>query len=667
MSSLGRCVGLLPLLGILVVGDAGCGNGGNGSSGGLGAGVAGGGTGSGSGSGTGKGGAAGNDTGTNTLAPLSEPAVNLQGGSAPAAGGLAKNGGDVHLVAKGGIALDPGAAVPAVPAAGAAPAGTMALDAAALAADVSTAASVVLEGNVTSSGGEPVRTITAGGDIYVRGTLRGADLGGARQGLTLRADGGTVYVIGTVDTGGAAGMGQAGGPLTIIAKQVVVTGKVVTAGGDGPAAGAAGAVTVTTAGSLFVSGTLNAAGGNAATAMAVTGGRGGDLKVKAGADVVLGGVVSVHGGTATSMAGDATGGDGGAVSVDADGDVTFAGTLDGRGGTALAAAAGGAVIGGAAATLKVGEAAPPKEIAVAIPMLLRGGEGAAAGGVGGTPHLEPHAGNLRLAGVLDVSGGNSGVKPGAGGNIFGNPGPDTAAGVATAGVVIAGQVISNGGSITAGATGDGADGGVIKLVVLSTAGDMILETSGQVQTDGGRSGGSGRGGGGGVMYLFTRDGRASIGGKLLARGGEAPDGGGSGGLGGFIYVFTDDNHGGTVGGALVIETTGHIDASGGDGAIGGSARSDAVPHAVATWPVRQDDEYDVERIAVLINSDGKHGTATGYIDNRGTILARGGKTGGAGGDVQYHGKMMDGNEHPTPGNVDMSGDGAGPAGDFAGE
>jgi hypothetical protein len=120
-------------------------------------------------------------------------------------------------------------------------------------------------------------------------------------------------------------------------------------------------------------------------------------------------------------------------------------------------------------------------------------------------------------------------------------------------------------------------------------------------------------------------------------------------------------------GTLIIETDGVIDASGGDGTIGGSARNDGTAGSVAEFPVRQDDEYDVEQIAVLINSDGVHGSDRGWLDNRGKVIARGGKANGSGGDIAYHGRREDGNETPIPGDIDQAADGTGMAGDFAGE
>jgi hypothetical protein len=605
--------------------------------------------------------------GNGDLDPTAPSAIHLTGGNAPTANGRGAAGGTVHLIALGALSIDPALSAPAPPTVVGPPADALAVTTSMLGADVSAAGAVSIDGTVTSGGADLVREIAAGGDLFVLGTLRAADVGAGRQGLTLRA-GGTVYIgaSGVVDASGAAGSGQAGGAVTIVAQRVVIAGKLATAGGGGtPGGGAAGAIGVTATDGISLSGRVVATGGWG-TGAAPVGGQGGAVTLRAGGDVLVGGQVWSHGGVAGGTGGDARGGAAGGVTIDCGGAATLAGTVDGRGGLATAVGTGGGVAGGAAGSVRIGESARPTRIDVLVPIALAGGEGAAAGGAGGTAHLEPHAGNLRLAGLVDASGGDSAVAPGAGGIIDGNPGPDTG-GAVSAGVDIAGLVVANGGSIVAGHAGDGADGGIIKLVVLSTVGNMTVAPGGMVQADGGKSGGAGRAGGGGLLYLFTRDGAASMGGTLQARGGAAPDAGGTGGAGGFVYIFTDDNHGGEDGGALVIETSGLIDVSGGPGTIGGSARSDGRASSVALWPVTQDDEYDVQQTAVLINSDGRHGVATGWIDNRGHILARGGSQDGSGGDVQYHGRTQDGNETPLPGDVDMSGAGTGAAGDYAGE
>jgi adhesin HecA-like repeat protein len=598
---------------------------------------------------------------TSIVPPLPQPEVTFEGGSGMSAGGQGQPGGTVHLVSAGGLTIGPDFQAPAAPPSAAAGADAMVVGSGGLDADIDAPGSVSVPHMVASGGGDGVRHITSGGDLFVDGTIRTADLGGARQGLLLSAPSGTVYVTGTVDTSGASGNGQAGGALTITARRLVVTGSLISAGGDGPAAGAAGAISVTTTDGAFLVGTVDASGGNANVAGVATAGNGGNVTVAAGGDVVFAGTTAARGGAAASTAGvDATAGDAGKVTIDCTGNLALTGTLDDRGGAASVSGGPGVAQGGAAGAFKVGESKRPQSFGITVPLLVKGGNGAAGAGSGGTALLEPHGGDLHVSGTLDVSGGDSAAKPGSGGSITANPGPETA----TAGLDIGGQMVTNGGAITSGGSGDGGPGGVIKFMAAS-AGNMTIEPTGQVQVDGGVSGGAGTAGGGGLMYLFTIHGNASIHGKLLARGGAAPDAGGTGGGGGLVYVFTGAGHD-RMSGTLIIETDGSIDASGGTGTIGGSARNNGTG-GVALFPVHQDDEYSIEQIAVLINSDGVHGSDHGWIDNRGLITARGGATNGAGGDVVFHGKQQDGNETPLPGNVDNAGDGSGAHGDFAGE
>jgi hypothetical protein len=515
---------------------------------------------------------------------------------------------------------------------------------------------------ITAGGTDGVRVITSGTDIFVDGTIRTADLGGARQGLTLNAPSGTVYVTGTIDTSGASGTGQAGGALTITARSLVMTGSLVTKGGGGANAGAAGAVAVTVTAGAYLVGSVDASGGDSTAAGATVAGHGGNVTVSAGGDVVMATTMQVRGGGAVSTAAaDSTAGDAGNVTIDTAGTVAFTGTVDGRGGMASVSGGAGTPHGGAAGALKVGETTRPKAIGLTVPLVVQGGDGVSVGGPGGTAALEPHGGDMVVSGVVDVSGGDSSAKPGPGGTITGIPPQETGSG----GLDVSGQVVANGGSITTGGSGDGALGGLIK-VMAQTEGNITIEPTGQVQSNGGKSGAAGTAGGGGTMYLFTIHGNMSMHGKLLALGGAAPDPGGTGGGGGLVYVFTGAGHDRTSG-QLIIETDGNIDASGGPGTIGGSARNDGKAGSVSTFPVIQTDEYDVENIAVLINSDGVHGSDRGWIDNRGLITARGGATNGSGGDVVFHGKRQDGNETPLPGNIDSAGDGTGASGDFAGE
>jgi hypothetical protein len=171
---------------------------------------------------------------------------------------------------------------------------------------------------------------------------------------------------------------------------------------------------------------------------------------------------------------------------------------------------------------------------------------------------------------------------------------------------VSGHILANGGSVPSnsrnGAAVNGGAGGLIKLLQQSITGNSTTEATADIGADGGYSGGAGTAGPGRLVYVFIKDGNGTIHGRVHARGGDAPDGGGSGGEGGSVYVFTGNGHD-RMSGVLIIAPDGVIDASGGDGTIGGSARNNGGP-GVATWPSRQDDELDVEQTAVLINSEG---------------------------------------------------------------
>jgi hypothetical protein len=226
---------------------------------------------------------------------------------------------------------------------------------------------------------------------------------------------------------------------------------------------------------------------------------------------------------------------------------------------------------------------------------------------------------------------------------------------------LAGALQSRGGSIAPGATADGGLAGNFTLDINTPVGSQIFRPGSVILLDGGSSGGTGTAGGGGHLYARSFDGTVTMSGSLLTRGGAARDPGGIGGLGGHVNIFSDRNTNG-IGGNLTVTPEGIIDASGGAGTIGGSARNDGVDANVATFPDHQ------ETIAVLLNADGIHGTpADGIIDNQGVVIARGGATGGAGGDIAFHGEGTGGLHDPLGGHLEMDGDGAGPDGSFASE
>ena len=186
------------------------------------------------------GGGSGAATPVGTASPWTDlpcPEIALTGGAASSPGGTAQMGGSAHFTSAGGIALDTSVPVPAPPAIPSVPASATSVNGAALSADVTRSGLPSRSPEWwTPAGNDTVRRITAGATSIISGTLRGADLGVSRQGFDIEAPGHTVYVTGTVDSSG--GSGQAGGPLTIVADQVVVTGKLSTAGGAGAQPGA---------------------------------------------------------------------------------------------------------------------------------------------------------------------------------------------------------------------------------------------------------------------------------------------------------------------------------------------------------------------------------------------------------------------------------------------
>ncbi len=561
--------------------------------------------------------------------------LSVQGGSALAASGQGQNGGTVHLVSQGDTSFDPTMA-PGSTTIPAAPAGAMAIAASALGADLSVTGDAVIGSDVTTGGSDPTRKISVSGDLYVRATLRAADLGSGRQGIDLEV-GGTIYVSGAVDASGASGSGEPGGALHLGAGKLVVTGTLSSAGGDGTAGGgAAGALTVQTSG-----------------------------------DVLLAGSVLIRGGAATGVGGGgAQGGAAATLTIDANGAVALGGTIDGRGGVAAATATGGTIAGGAAGAIRVGETAPPTTITIFVPVVASGGPGGAAAGTGGTITPAPGTGNINIAGAkeLDLRGGDSMSAPGTGGLLNGGGRTDPG----SSSVHVSGEVDASGGSIMKGGSGNGADGGRVDMELVPTDGAVTIDAGGKITVRGGSSAGGGTAGGGGHVWFFTMDGDETISGTIDVSGGDAPDPGGVGGGGGMIYFLSDNNHNAVqvCKGNIWVTSTGLLVSSGGTGSTGGSGRSDGTPGSVAVFPEEQ------EKIAIFLNCDAEHGNTCNWMKNDGQITARGGVHNGSGGDVVYHGIPPgvlgtggpNSGDYPVPpGKVDTAGDGNGQAGDFDGQ
>jgi hypothetical protein len=232
----------------------------------------------------------------------------------------------------------------------------------------------------------------------------------------------------------------------------------------------------------------------------------------------------------------------------------------------------------------------------------------------------------------------------------------------TGGFDLQGEIYADGGNVSAGGAGAGATAGTIEVPLVPERGVIQIGTAGKISAVGGRSGGTAVAGGGGQVSLFGNDGDMTIAGSVIVTGGEAPDAGGTGGLGGKVIFWSDQNGNGNQvnSGNLLIATTGMVEASGGKGTIGGSARNNGVEDSVANFPIEGD------KIAILVDCDNVSGPTLTWLDNKGHLIAHGGASNGNGGDIMFHGRMSDG-EEPRPGNIDQAGNGTGHKGDFGSE
>ena len=143
------------------------------------------------------------------------------------------------------------------------------------------------------------------------------------------------------------------------------------------------------------------------------------------------------------------------------------------------------------------------------------------------------------------------------------------------------------------------------------------------------------------------------------RGGEAPDPGGT--AAGAASSTSGPTQLQRRGRQFIIQPSGLIDVSGGDGSTGGDARNNG-GEGVALFPEHQ------EQLSVLIDTETIQGNSQdGVVDNQGLIVSRGGVHGGTGGDIMFHGRRTNGEDYTVSGPVQLEGDGGAPHGDFAGE
>lgn len=619
--------------------------------------------------------------------------ISACGGNASSTGGTdgtGGSGGTIEGYATGTLNIGASLATLSVPAIPSAPTSGTTLTA--ISGDVTQPGNVLISGTVNVTATTPVTIESSNADLVVSGTLNAYDPGsGATAGITLRAPNGTVFVSGavrTVNTDGTSD-GDAAGAITIAARRIVITGQ-IDASGETHTAGAGGnggdvTLTILPDGDhiYFTAGSIKTPGGSGTTA----GGAGGDVAMSAVSKLHVFGTVTTSGGSA-SGSGAVTGGDAGSVTLTGPGgvDVSTTLTLKGGGATTTANAAQGGdggtfeVIGGllqarvyglvdvsggaatVAGTGAIGGSGGIVRLGTSVIRLLAletgrgtystcGGNGETAAGNGGPITFNTDGGaDGFVQGKLDTRGGSS-----VNGNAAGGDG-----GIVTVkNLGPFGDLTWSADLDTRGGTGEGPGGG-------GKAGDLLLSANGRISVsgtwtcDGGPAHGSGAGGAGAMLQIWTLSHDVTLAGAISARGGSGAAG--AGGQGGRVEVHSDTDGDGN-GGAITLAAGASIDVSGGNGATGGSARNDGAASSAAAGSA-----------AVVFDADGTLGSSSnsltgGIVQNLGSIVARGGVPGGAGGDVYFDGRDATGGAATSPaaGTQDRGGNGAGAAGDFVGD
>lgn len=597
--------------------------------------------------------------------PTSEPlaaGIELNGGTGVfSADGIGGNGGRVELLSSGAIIHEAVASATADPDLPVPPGDGIGLMDSELSGNVTRAETIRLTGLLRAAGPEPLRSITSTeGDLVIDGVLRVENQlqnnSEEIQELTLSAPAGTVFINGLVDTSSTgAQASDLGGAIRIVAQTIVVDGGTLRSTGRGPCSGGGGgeggAITLrTSAGSVhFISGLIDSSGG----AGDLQGHNGGHVTIDSAGAVFLDGTILMSGGRSEGTLG--LGGAAGHLRINSADEVRLGGTVHGNGGSVTAGPlpSDTTQTGGSAGNISIGVQSRPPAIRVVGPMRLFGGDGNGVGGTGGIIDLQASAGDIRLAAMMDVSGGASQQQAGNAGTVTAETGPEAG------GIFVDGRMAGHGGAELSGAQADAraGAGASVTLRAISVLGPIAIGADGEVETDGGESE-SGRAGPGGIMDFRTRDGNISIGGKLASRGGSSYAPGGRGGQGGAAHVWTDTNFNG-IGGDLTVEATGLIDVSGGEGSMPGSARNNGT-YGIAHFPINQ------HQICVLLNSETVIGPPDdGRLVNHGQVIATGGIGGGFGGDVMFHGRQPDGTENPVSGMMMLDGDGG--DGDFVAE
>lgn len=560
---------------------------------------------------------------------LSEPGLDLSGGNAKGPEGSGGDGGAFTARSDRAFAVTSDAA-PAPPTL---PTPSIVHQVTDLDSDRVLNGTTEITGKIAISGAGGIRSLAVnGGDLIVSGSVERTDPGG---GLALSASG-ILEIRGSIRT--------SGGAVTLRGSQIVVSGTLQT---DSATGGPGGAVTIDSDGASDLRGTIQAnGGGTVSDADGARGGPGGAISIRGAGEVVVAGAVRFRGGRAWTSGAGAVGGEGGELSIRGSA-VRLFGSFDGRGGNASAREPGTGVRGGQGGRISLGVPTPATTISLHSGRFsARGGMGEGPGGKGGTFDLLASTDGIDLGGTFAAEGGSSDVAGGAGGHFKAQC--DVVGGDLRSGATVL---------VSGGPGGAGGAGGRIDLSAwfdpvatpAGTGGSILLASPSVLTADGGSSTGTAAAGKGGTIHLEIPEARISISGVVAARGGAAL-GSGKGGLGGFIWVASDANAN-ALGSDIVIETGGTLDASGGNSAsgTGGDAQWSTTPDMF---------NPEVIPLAVLLDADSVFGgtNAGGLVQNNGTVVARGGRPGGHGGDVYFHGRSS-GSREPERGDVQTDGEG----------
>jgi len=514
-----------------------------------------------------------------TTQALTLSAAGGAASSTAGADGVGGAGGSFLVTANGLISLGSPAFIPGVPAIPATP-NVTSTPLSTPVATTSSAGSILISGNVTTTATTPVVLTSTNGDIVISGALQSGVLGSVLSDIQLIAPNGTVYVTGTIRTAGddAAMDGKAGGKLTIDAARVVITGTIDTHGladNTGASNGGKGGdvdIKASKAPIYFTSGSIVTTGGSAVdmtggdggfvhmnsaapvnavhvfapittnggagTGTTPTGGQAGSVVIQGAGEINLLGSLSLQGGAATGTATNAVGGAGGSLSADGPAVCRIYGSLLVTGGAASASTAGGTVTGGAGGAVLLGQA-PGGLNSVELgsgTYTQAGGTGGltigTGGGAGGTVTVESIDGDITIASSLSVAGG-AGIGTGS---ASGGP---------------AGTI-----QIRTDAQAASQSNHLLSIASLSS----LLDASG------GAAQGSGVGGTGGTILLQS-GGDLTCGARILASGGTSPLGTGGGTLAGAgLLQVTTANPPATGN----LKVTGTIDAAGGVVTTGGT-------------------------------------------------------------------------------------------------